>query len=551
MAILQTPHAHEIPPSPTPGRRSGWRLALLSVLLSVSITFNIYFLFTAPPSDTPNHPFVMLWLLSFIPYLAACVIVLVMKPQVGWRRWVELGLIVVGALTLRAILLPVLPDLSRDSWRYLWDARVTLHGYSPYTLAPGDPLYASLRDFIYDNSRFRSVPTIYPPGAQAIYLLSYLIAPSNLFVLKGIFVGFDVITCVVLAVLLQRKGLDMSRCIIYAWCPLPIIEFAIQGHLDALTITFTVLAILCASASWRGSRIVTGFLIAMATLTKLYPIILLVVIVRRRDWALLTTCFVTIILAYTPYLILGHGQVLGFFSAYANEQTPNAGLTQFIIVWIEHQFLLDKAIGSIIIYILDAILAVTVSFAVLRLRWQERISMNAATFIVFGMVFAASSHIFPWYAAAFLPWIAIQIGPLGIQWGGFKKLRTIRWSSFRRLRIHWSGFKKLRTIRWSSFRRSRIQWSGLYNLNTGSLATLVMWYFTCGTVTAYFNDWNTYYQRIYGITLLGLSVAIIIGIMQNKYTLNSERREQSNAFRVKWVVGGIFRFIPGRRGKTG
>jgi Glycosyltransferase family 87 len=547
MAVLQTPHAHEMQPSPTPTRRSWWRLALLGMLLSLSIAFNIYFLFTAPPIDTPNTPFIILWLLSFLPYIAACILVLVTKPQVGWRRWLELGLILVGALTLRAIVLPVLPDLSHDSWRYLWDARVTLHGYSPYVYGPGSPLYASLRDFVYNNSRFRNVPTIYPPGAQAIYLLSYLIAPSNLIALKGIFVGFDVVTCIVLAILLQRKGLDMSRCIIYAWCPLPIIEFALQGHLDALTVTFIVLAILCASASWRGSRVVTGFLIAMATLTKIYPIILLVVVVRRRDWALLTTCFVTIILAYVPYLIMGHGQILGFFGIYASEQTPNAGLTQFVVVWIENQFRLNKGIGSIVIYALDALVAGSVSLIVLRLRWQERISMEAATFIMIAMIFAISSHIFPWYAAAFLPWIATQVGPLGIQWRSFKKLR-INWSSFRHLHI-WSGFKNLRHIRWSSFRRIRIHWNGLDTFNTGSLATLAMWYFTCSSVTAYFDNWNIYYQQVYGVTLLILGISTLIGIVQNKYTLGSKRQKQSNEFRVKWIVGGIFRFIPGRRGK--
>lgn len=304
MSVTQTRYAAETRTVPVSTRHPHWRLGLLGVLLSMSLAFNIYLLLTAPSADAPAGPFVTTWLLSFLPYLAACILVLVMKPQTGRLQWVELGLLLAGALVLRAILLPVLPNLSHDSWRYLWDARITLHGYSPYVLAPGNPLYMHLRDFIYDNSRYRNVPTIYPPGAEAIYLLSYLIAPSNIFVLKGIFVGFDLVTCGALALLLRRKGLDMSRCIIYAWCPLPIIEFAIQGHVDATTIAFTVLAIVCAGAHWRGSRVVTGFLIAMAVLTKIYPILFLLVVMRRRDWALLVTCLTTIVLAYIPYLIL-------------------------------------------------------------------------------------------------------------------------------------------------------------------------------------------------------------------------------------------------------
>ena len=143
--------------------------------------------------------------------------------------------------------------------------------------------------------RFRTVPTIYPPGAQAVYLLSYLLAPSNLFVLKAIFIGFDMVTCVSLAFLLIKRGLDPRRVVIYAWCPLPIVEFAIQGHVDVITLPFLLLTVLSALSTRRGARVLTGFLIGIATLTKIYPIFLLVVVVRRRDWALVVTCLLTIV----------------------------------------------------------------------------------------------------------------------------------------------------------------------------------------------------------------------------------------------------------------
>src|SRR3981081_1313934 len=138
MSIVQAPVRQERI-SPVPTRHPWWRLTLLCILLLTSIGFNIYLRLTAPPADSPATSFIAVWLLSFLPYVAACILVLITKPQVGWRRWIELGLILVGALILRAIVLPVLPNLSHDSWRYLWDARVTLLGYSPYVYGPGDP----------------------------------------------------------------------------------------------------------------------------------------------------------------------------------------------------------------------------------------------------------------------------------------------------------------------------------------------------------------------------------------------------------------------------
>src|SRR5579864_8676086 len=40
----------------------------------------------------------------------------------------------------------------------------------------------------------------------------------------------------------------------------------------------------------------------------------------------LLTCLATIILGYLPFSILRHGQVLGFFSTYAGENTTNSGV---------------------------------------------------------------------------------------------------------------------------------------------------------------------------------------------------------------------------------
>lgn len=384
----------------------------------------------------------------------------------GRWRWFELTLILLGALILRSMLIPLPPNLSHDSWRYLWDARVTLHGYSPYVYAPGDPRFLALRDFIYDNSRFRGVPTIYPPGAQAIYLLSYLIAPSNLFFLKSIFVACDIATCIILAVLLYRKRLDPARVVLYAWCPLPIVEFAMQGHLDALTLFFTMLTLIVSMSNRRGMRVLTGFLLAMATLTKIYPLLLLVVVVRRRDWAMFATCFGTIIIAYTPYLILGHGQVFGFFSTYASERTPNAGIVPQVVVWLGTLVGIHAPAITIINYLIDLLIVGAVSLSILRLRWNEQITMESAALVLFGTIFAVSSHIFPWYTPTLLPWLAFLLGAV---------------------------------------------WTRHKGLNSSALVAATLLYFTCMTILGYFftNDWRIYYLAVYDVTVIGLVIAAL------------------------------------------
>ncbi len=414
-------------------------------------------------------------MLCFLPYCVASALVLVSKPVVGRWVWIEMGIILVGALVLRVLLLPLLPSLSRDAWRYLWDARVILHGYSPYVYAPWDKALVPLRDtLILGNSRFRNVPTIYPPGAELVYVSSYLLAPSNLLVLKSIFVASDMITCGALALLLARRGLDPRRVILYAWCPLPIVEFALQGHVDVITLMFTVLAVLSATGSRPGERVLTGTLIGLGTLTKLYPILLLLVLLRRQrgDWALVCACGGVVLLGYLPFLILGHGQALGFFFTYASEQGLNAGVTQQVVHWIGTQRGLALAAILLLECIVAVILLTSVSLVVFVLRQRERLSVEMATLVLIGTFLSISSHVFPWYTTALLPWVAMLVAPLRTREG----------------------------------------------LSGKGMALAMLWYFPCASLLGYFfaytHDWRVYYALVYGVLMAGLALAAITGMMQ-------------------------------------
>lgn len=455
-----------------------WRSLILLALLALSLTVCALVMETTPSDDVLTPSFVHMWMISFLPYFIGCAFVLATKPASGRWRWVEIGIILAGAFALRIILVPLPPvsALSRDSWRYVWDARVTLLGHSPYTLAPSNTFYIHLRDFIFTNMRFRNVPTIYLPVAQGVFALSYLISPSNLFALKGIFLLCDMVTCVALTWLLARKGLDPRRVIIYAWCPLPVIEYALQGHIDPLTIMLTFLAVLCAYTKWRGSRVLTGVLIGLATLTKIYPIILLMVIPRRRDWVVYASCLVTIFLGYLPFLIMGHGQVLGFLPAYIREQGGNAGVLQFVVVWIATKLGLVLDATILLECIVDLVLVGMAALVVWKLRLRNRISMEGATLLLISTVFAISSHVFPWYVPALLPWITLLVGPLWID--------------------------------------KRPSGKGL--------AIATAWYFTTVVLLNYTlnnpSGWNIYYATAYMMVVLGLAVAAAISLMRARAT---------------------------------
>ncbi|HET8912205.1 MAG TPA: glycosyltransferase family 87 protein [Ktedonobacteraceae bacterium] len=390
------------------------RLLILGALLLLSaICYGALIRFISPDDQTLVVPFVLMWLACFIPYLAACALVLLTPAPEGRQLWYELGLIVLGAVLFRGMMLPWPPNLSHDSWRYLWDARVTLNGYSPYVLAPRSPELVHLQDnLIYGNSRFRNVPSLYPPAAQAVYVLSYLLAPSNLVFLKGIFVGFDLLSCGLIGYMLWRRGYDVRRMVLYAWCPLPIVEFATQGHLDAMPIAVILLFLIVAHSPRRGARVLTGVLIGIATLMKLYPIVLLLVVVRWKDWGLVLACFVTIILGYIPYYILGHGQIFGFFSTYIGEQGLNAGIIQVGLQWIKNTWLLNYQTTYWIERSVDLVVMGLTGGSILWLRWKGKLTMEAGSLILLAAVLAISSHVFPWYTAILLALMVVDLGPI-------------------------------------------------------------------------------------------------------------------------------------------
>jgi len=428
----------------------------------------------APQPDAPDRAFVLFWALCLLPYFAACAFVLVTRPLQGRWSWVELSCILLGAFIFRIILLPLPPGLSRDVWRYLWDARVIVHGYSPYVYAPGVKILIPLRNIVFVNTRFRNILTDYPPGAEEIFVLGYLLSPQNIIGIKGLFVLFDTITCGTLSWFLVKKGHDPRSVIFYAWCPLVIVEFAVEGHSDVMAVMFMVLALVAANSSKPGGRILTGFFIGMATLTRIYPLLLLPAIVRRRDWTLPVTCFLTIFLGYLPFIILGHGNIFGFFLTYAGQQGGNAGIVQQLVRWTCDLFGINETTTTLIEYGVDVILVATVSLVVLVLRNRERINMPMAVLLLILLVFSLSSHIYPWYVPALLPWVALQTGALKVD--------------------------KL--------------------FNTQKLIISLAWFYVCIVQSGYISmsvpgstsNWMAHYAVTYGgIAMIWLGVAVVIG----------------------------------------
>lgn len=137
--------------------------------------------------------------------------------------------IAVGA---RILLLPMAPG--DDVWRYLWEGRIQLEGYSPYLLAPNAPELAALRDATWSGINHAESTAIYPPIAQ-LMLRAVAAISGSVLGLKLVFLIADLATGALLA---RRFG--RGAAVLFAWNPLVIYVGVGGAHYEPVLLLATV-----------------------------------------------------------------------------------------------------------------------------------------------------------------------------------------------------------------------------------------------------------------------------------------------------------------------
>ena len=305
-----------------------------------------------------------------------------------------------------------------DVWRYLWDGHVFDAGLNPYARSPaeleaaadaGEALPAALFDEelwydIFDRVSYETYHTVYPPAAQWLFRLLHRTAPGSVFAWKLILVLLDVGTCVLLAMLLRRRGGRPSDVVLYAWNPLAIKEIAGSGHVDALLIFFLVLSIYCLERRWQPASLA---IYGLAVLSKITPILLLGLYLKRvsaRSWWVLAA---TLAAGYLPFLGSLETMVRGLL-AFAREWVFNPG-PWLLSYWIGEQGLsLDGRL-----FANSVSLAVTAAL-VARTAASDDGSFDrliSGGFLILGGFLIWSAAVMPWYLLWVLPLAVLRSSP--------------------------------------------------------------------------------------------------------------------------------------------
>lgn len=350
--------------------------------------------------------------------------------------------ILLGALLLRVLMLPLPPTLSNDTLRYLWDGKVAAAGFNPYALAPEAADLAPLRDETWKRLPHTQVPTVYPPLAVAAFSIASRF-PFPLLAWKALATAADLAACALLLALARRLGVPEGRTVWYAWNPLPVLEVAGMGHVDALGVAAVLGAVLLltshaadnAAGRTRAAPAApavnaAAVCAAAGVLAKLVPLLALPMWARLggRPWRFLAATLALLTVAALPVLAATGGvppglvrygvswefngplyeplwrllDAAGAAPWIAGRLEANEEATRQFYRWDPvYPYLYPQLLAKVL-------LAGGVGLALL-LSLRER-DLAAGTGRLFGRLLLLSATVYPWYLLWVLPWAALGGG---------------------------------------------------------------------------------------------------------------------------------------------
>lgn len=300
--------------------------------------------------------------------------------------------VLIFGIIFRIVLVPVLPSLSDDGFRFIWDGWLQWQGINPFMYQPNHSELAIFHSLdLYKNLNSATYFTVYPPVSQIIFALGGLFYPFGWMVayvvIKLLFVGIECLGVFLLSRMVQPKAL-----LLYAWNPLVLVEVAGQPHNEALLVTWLIGTIWALQNDRPKTALV---LITLAMWTKLYPALLIPFVLNRTGWRYvwvpISVGFLLLLPYYHPDFFTN---IRASINLYTQQFEFGAGLYYMLKEWgrllMGHEE--SKALGPFLQMIF---LSTVLWFWVQDVA--RRKSLSALTYLTIGMFLLTATTVHPWY----------------------------------------------------------------------------------------------------------------------------------------------------------
>jgi hypothetical protein len=313
---------------------------------------------------------------------------------------------VIAALLRLAAASGTTASISSDAERYAWDAHVQLSGTDPYRYPADAPQLERLRTTgfwprpaecrhigaqpgctVINHKRDR---TVYPAVAEAWFVVVDVTASVltghgwdgggagyRPWQLGGGLV--DDLAIVLMILLLRAQKRDPRAVAWYALCPVAVIEFAGNGHVDGVALALLLGALL---ALRRDRPVLAGVLIGAATMVKLYPGAALVAGWRQGRWRMALPAVAVMIISEAPHVIAVGARVLGYLPTYLSKE-------QYLLLGLLH---LPGRVTTVV--------AVACLLAAMIVVFSRPMSPEVGLALILTVLIGVTSPVQPWYAVA-------------------------------------------------------------------------------------------------------------------------------------------------------
>lgn len=331
------------------------------------------------------------------------------------------------AFVTRLIFLPVIPNLSQDFYRFIWDGRMLLEGINPYLTTPlsyveagtmdvvaqADQLYAGMGEL--NGSHY----TNYPPINQLCFAIAGLFSGNSIvgsaIVFRVLILIADMGIIILGKKLLQKMGLPIHAIFWYALNPFIIIEMTGNLHFESVMLFFVIWSLfLLHKGKWFWSAVLLAFSISVKLLPLLFlPLLFQFLLARNntsgrniflnfKGWKKATLYYLvvlgTVALTFAPFLTGDFAKNFGSSIALWFQNFEFNASIYYIIRWYGFQTVGWNIIADVGPLLPRYVVALLLILAFFR---KNKTTKATITAILLGIsfYFLLSTTVHPWYVA--------------------------------------------------------------------------------------------------------------------------------------------------------
>jgi len=334
------------------------------------------------------------------------------------RFWLLAGI----GILFRLIFIGVLPNLSQDFYRFIWDGRLVFELTNPYLFTPNE-----LQDTLFSSTLihqgielYKGMGTLngshysnYPPINQLCFAIAALLAGKSILgsaiVMRILIILADIGILYFGRKLLKNLGQDPSKIFWYFLNPFIIIELTGNLHFEAVMLFFLVWSLyLLQKQKWVWAAVIFGISVSVKLIPLLFLPLFYQWFVFKKEVStalnltkLLTfyiivigTVVITFLPFYSPQFVSNFAETIGLW--FQNFEF-NASV-YYVIRWIGF-----NVVGWNIIETVGKILPLIVLAFVFILTFlkKNKSTEQLITNMLFGISFyyLLSTTVHPWYIA--------------------------------------------------------------------------------------------------------------------------------------------------------